>query len=151
MKCQTCNFNKICDHAFLLEEGMLCAGYKEGEAKADKGKLDISLVPPEVIWAIATIRKYGNEKYGDPNSWKTVDKKRYVKAFLRHTLLFWKDPYGYDAESELPHLWHIACNVAFLIYLTWPDMIEGLDEKWLDGLSDINIQMIEELMNKDRR
>ena len=26
-----------------------------------------------------------------------------------------KEPDGVDSESGLPHLWHIACNVAFLI------------------------------------
>jgi hypothetical protein len=35
-------------------------------------------------------------------------------ALLRHTLAYMDDPRGVDAESGLPHLSHIACNVAFL-------------------------------------
>lgn len=33
----------------------------------------------------------------------------------RHWLAYLDDPAGTDAESGLPHLWHLACNAAFLI------------------------------------
>lgn len=42
----------------------------EQEAKHDKGKLQLTLVPTTIIKAIADIRMYGCEKYGDPNNWK---------------------------------------------------------------------------------
>ena len=29
-------------------------------------------------------------------------------------MLYLDDPDGLDDESGLPHLWHLACNVAFL-------------------------------------
>lgn len=84
------------------------------EAKADTGKPRISLVPTQIIRDIAAVREYGNKKYGDPNNWRKVEEQRYIDALLRHTLAFIDDPRGTDEESGLPHLSHIACNVAFL-------------------------------------
>lgn len=84
------------------------------EAKADTGKPRISLVPTQIIRDIAAVREYGNKKYGSPDNWKTVEEQRYIDALLRHTLAFMDDPNDMDAESGLPHLSHIACNVAFL-------------------------------------
>lgn len=84
------------------------------EAKADAGKLPLSLVPREIIRNIAAIRQYGNEKYGDPDNWRTVEPWRYRDALFRHLLAYLDDPEGVDEESGLPHLWHLACNVAFL-------------------------------------
>ena len=84
------------------------------EAKADTGKPRISLVPTQIIRDIAAVREYGNKKYGDPNNWRKGEEQRYIDALLRHTLAFWEDPSGVDEESGLPHLSHIACNVAFL-------------------------------------
>ena len=83
-------------------------------AKADEGKLQISLVPTQIIRDIAEVRMYGNQKYGDPDSWKTVGVGRYIDAFLRHTLNFLEDPIGDDEESGIKHYKHIACNLAFI-------------------------------------
>lgn len=83
-------------------------------AKADKGKLPISLVPMEIIRNIAAIRKYGEEKYHAPNNWVLVDKQRYIDAMWRH-LLAYQEGEELDEESGLPHLWHAACNMAFIL------------------------------------
>lgn len=82
--------------------------------KADAGKPRLSLVPTEIIRAIARIREYGNQKYGDSESWRKVDLARYRDAMYRHMLAYIEDPTGVDEESGQPHLWHLACNVAFL-------------------------------------
>lgn len=87
------------------------------EFKADKGKPRVSLVPTEIIRNIATIREYGLKKYGKKESWKSVEPERYRDAMYRHLLAYIDDPYGVDEESGLPHLWHLACNVAFLCEL----------------------------------
>ena len=84
------------------------------EIKADAGKLRISLVPTGIIRAIARVREYGVSKYGARESWREVERERYVDALLRHTLDWLDDPEGTDMESGLPHLWHMACNMAFL-------------------------------------
>lgn len=84
------------------------------EAKADAGKLQLTLVPRKIIREIARIRMYGNEKYGDPENWRTVEKERYRDAAYRHFLAYLDDPKALDEESGLPHLSHLACNIAFL-------------------------------------
>ena len=85
-------------------------------AKADSGKAKLTLVPSKIIYAIARIREYGNAKYpeGGKDNWKKVEAERYRDAAYRHLLAYVDDPHGIDAESGLPHLWHLACNVAFL-------------------------------------
>ncbi len=84
------------------------------EAKADNGKPKLSLVPTEIINCIAKVRMFGVEKYHDPDNWKKVEKERYIDALYRHLLKYINDNNSVDEESRLPHLWHIACNVAFL-------------------------------------
>ena len=89
---------------------------KDQSAKADVGKPDIYLVPPELFEAVAKIRMYGNEKYHDPDNWKTVEIDRYYSAAMRH-LLAWRKGEDRDQESGYSHLWHAACNLAFMIAL----------------------------------
>ena len=85
--------------------------------KHDKGKLQLTLVPREIIRDIARVRMYGVEKYTDPDNWRKVEVERYRDALMRHTLDYLDDPDGVDVESGLSHLAHIACNVAFLCEL----------------------------------
>ena len=89
-------------------------GTNNQEAKADAGKLELRLVPRQIIREIAKIRMYGTKKYHDPENWKRVEKERYMDAAFRHFLSYLDDPTGVDEESGLPHLSHLACNIAFL-------------------------------------
>lgn len=84
------------------------------QAKADAGKPRPTLVPVSLIEAVTAIRMYGNAKYHDPDNWKQVEPQRYRDALYRHWLAYLKGE-KCDQESGLPHLWHLACNVAFLI------------------------------------
>ncbi len=56
-----------------------------------------------------------SQKYKDPESWRSVEIDRYREATYRHFYAYLDDPHGVDEESGLPHLWHLACNIAFLI------------------------------------
>lgn len=87
------------------------------KAKADAGKPRLTLVPRKIIWFVAKIREYGNKKYGDPENWRKVDIQRYRDAAYRHFMAYLDDPHGVDEESGMPHLWHLACNIAFLCEL----------------------------------
>ena len=87
---------------------------QDQSAKADAGKVQLTLVPRRIIWDIARIRMYGNIKYKDPDNWKQVSPERYRDAAYRHFLAYLNDPKGLDEESGLPHLWHLCCNLAFL-------------------------------------
>ena len=84
-------------------------------AKTDAGKIRPTLVPPALIEAVAAVREYGCSKYHDPDNWRRVEPQRYRDALYRHWLAYLKNPEACDPESGLPHLWHLACNAAFLI------------------------------------
>ena len=100
---------------------------EDQKAKADNGKPRLTLVPRKIIFDIARVREYGNQKYKSPDNWKLVDPQRYRDAAFRHFLAYLDDPRGRDAESGLPHLWHLACNIAFLC-----EMEEFKDEGAVD-------------------
>lgn len=96
-------------------------------AKSDYGKEKLTLVPRRIIHDICAIRMYGNEKYpdGGPDNWKRVERERYRDAAFRHFLSYLDDPQGKDAESGFPHLWHLACNIAFLCEMEDEEAING--------------------------
>ena len=109
---------KTLDECWEIMNGWIV---RDQTAKADAGKPDIYLVPPEIMEAIAVVRQYGNEKYGDPDNWKTVEIERYYSALERHMFAWrkWKETGKeddqFDQESGIKHLWHAACNIAFMI------------------------------------
>ena len=84
------------------------------DVKADAGKIRPTLVPVSLVKAVAEVREYGCAKYKDPENWRMVEPQRYKDALYRH-LLAYLGGEEYDQESGLHHLWHMACNVAFLI------------------------------------
>lgn len=98
----------------LIYDNQALPSLPSQDAKADAGKPRLSLVPSEIIRDIARVREYGNDKYGDPENWKTVEPERYRDAAYGHLLAYIDNPIGTDEESGLPHLWHLACNIAFL-------------------------------------
>lgn len=107
-------------------------------AKRDYGKAKLSLVPRRIIWDVAAIREYGNNKYpdGGPDNWRGVEPERYRDAAYRHFLGYLDDPRSVDSESGFPHLWHLACNIAFLcemedMYLSKnPEVVERLKKEF---------------------
>lgn len=139
--------NEHCEHAEVFKDKLMCTRHnkwfdltpvEKGEtdyhAKQDYGKAKLSLVPRRIIWDVAAIREYGNNKYpdGGADNWRGVEPERYRDAAYRHFLRYLDDPKSVDSESGLPHLWHLACNIAFLcemedIYLSKdPEVVERL-------------------------
>lgn len=86
-------------------------------AKTDAGKIRPTLVPPALIEAVAAVREYGCSKYHDPDNWRRVEPQRYWEATLRHALAAWDNYEATDAESGLPHLAHMACDIAFILQI----------------------------------
>lgn len=82
--------------------------------KFDAGKPRYDLLPPELLDAVATILKYGADKYADRNWELGLDWGRVYAAGQRHLWKWWNGQEN-DPESDCPHLWHAACNIAFLI------------------------------------
>lgn len=87
---------------------------RDQQAKADAGKPRPTLTPVSLIEAVTAVRMYGCEKYHAPENWRQVEPQRYRDALYRHWLAYLKGE-KCDQESGLPHLWHLACNAAFLI------------------------------------
>lgn len=85
-------------------------------AKFDGGKYTPSLCKLEpLVRAIAATRKYGLDKYAEAEDWESIDTQRWREALVRHVIAENDDPGGYDAESGLPHMFHIATNVMFIL------------------------------------
>lgn len=84
--------------------------------KADAGKPKLTLVPQQIIFDVAEVREYGNNKYpeGGPDNWMLVEPNRYEDALLRHFYAYLRNRGSVDDESGIEHLKHAACNMAFL-------------------------------------
>lgn len=96
--------------------------------KCDKDKPRLDLVPPILIEAVGTIMTFGLEKYSE-DSWKRVEIKRYRAALMRHICAYLREPASVDEESGYLHLWHAACNLAFLCELEKQEGAENHENK----------------------
>lgn len=86
----------------------------EGGTKKDESKRRMDLIPASLINAAAVGLGYGALKYGEHNWRQGLKWSRVYAALQRHLVDFWAGE-DFDKESQLPHLYHAACNVAFLI------------------------------------
>lgn len=85
------------------------------DAKKDNGKVELDLVPMQMLRDAAEVRMFAvYGKYPDPNNWKQVEMRRYVNALLRHMTAFVEDYHSVDEESGIPHYKHMICNLAFI-------------------------------------
>ena len=107
-------YARLCDLARCVE--ILIESQRSGSADSDwlRGK---TTPFPSLIRAVAAVREYGIQTYTDPENWRRVSPERYRDALCRHGLAYLDNPDSVDDESGLSHLWHIACNIMFLIEL----------------------------------
>jgi hypothetical protein len=103
-----------------------------GGVKHDESKRRMDLIPSSLGAAVARVLEFGANKYGDNNWRRGLKWGRIYAALQRHLADFW-DGNDLDSESGLPHLYHAACNIAFLIefYETRKD----LDDRYKEGLN----------------
>jgi len=92
--------------------------------KFDDDKCRIDLVPPELVFSVATILTFGAKKYSERNWEKGMKWSRVFGATMRHMWCWWagKGPttrsfvFGdLDEETGYSHLWHAGCCISFLI------------------------------------
>lgn len=95
--------------------------------KHDKGKSPITLIPSEVIVAMADVLEMGREKYGALNWVKGISYTRLMDAAYRHQLKF-QSGIDNDDESNESHLIHAMVNLMFLYYFTQHK--PELDDRW---------------------
>ena len=82
--------------------------------KHDGEKVRMDLLPPEMETAVAAVLTFGAAKYGDRNWEKGMKWGRVYAAMRRHMNAWWAGEDN-DPETGMPHTWHAACCVAFLI------------------------------------
>ena len=114
-KCEKCLWKDTVQCETCSNKNGFRRNYSNQEAKSDGGKPRPSLVPPALIRGVDAIREFGTARYGSPDNWRKVEPQRYWDALLRHILAMWEDWKAVDPDSGMPHLWHAACNIAFLM------------------------------------
>jgi len=82
--------------------------------KDDAGKPRMDLLPPELLFAVATVLAFGAKKYDDRNWEKGMSWGRVFAALMRHLWAWWRGEKT-DDETGFSHLWHAGCCIAFLI------------------------------------
>jgi hypothetical protein len=82
--------------------------------KFDTGKARYDLIPPEIEEAIAKILTFGADKYGERNWELGMAWGRPYAALRRHMAAWWSGEEN-DPESNMPHTWHAACCLAFIV------------------------------------
>lgn len=92
--------------------------------KFDEGKHRMDLITSEFMFAVAMVLTYGAKKYGERNWEKGMKWGRVYAAAMRHLWAWWGGAgptttsflFGsLDEETKMPHLWHAACCIMFLI------------------------------------
>jgi hypothetical protein len=84
--------------------------------KFDQGKPQLSYVPRELKAGVAKVMTFGAERYGQDNWRFCNDPRRYLDAAMRHLDAYAEGEIT-DPDSLMPHLYHAACNIGFLIAL----------------------------------
>lgn len=97
--------------------------YSEKAARYNEGKLPMHLVPPDALKAMAAVLDVGAKKYALRNWEKGADYSVPYASLMRHLMAFWEGEDN-DPETELPHLYHVIMNAAFLIryYEKFPEL-----------------------------
>ena len=87
---------------------------EEKGVKFDEGKNRLDLLPTEFLEGVGHTLSFGANKYDDENWRGGIKYHRVYGSLLRH-LFSWRKGEVLDPESGMPHLWHVGCNLAFLI------------------------------------
>jgi hypothetical protein len=88
---------------------------KEG-VKYDKDKSRIDLIDAEFLEGLGDVLKFGANKYAAHNWRGGIAYSRLIGAAYRHLGAINKGE-DIDPESDLPHVYHLACCVMFLSWM----------------------------------
>lgn len=110
----------------------------QGGFKADMGKTQVSLIPPQFIMGLADVFTKGAVKYS-PYNWALGMKySRVYDAMQRHSLK-WLQGEQYDEVDGQPHLLSVAWNACILYFFElFPDKYKKFDDR-LCNLKDKDI------------
>jgi hypothetical protein len=82
--------------------------------KHDQDKMQMNLIAPEMLIALAVVLTFGARKYSPRNWEKGMSWSRGFSALMRHMWAWWGGE-SKDKETGYSHLWHAACCLMFLI------------------------------------
>jgi hypothetical protein len=82
--------------------------------KFDGDKPRYDLIPPEIEEALAKVLTFGASKYSSRNWELGMDWGRVYAAHRRHMTAWWSGENN-DPETGMPHTWHAAGCLAFLV------------------------------------
>jgi hypothetical protein len=85
--------------------------------KETKDKLQMDLIRPEMMIALAAVLQNGAKKYA-PHGFMDCEIGDYKAALLRHFYRMDLEPT--DKESGLPHSWHVLACAAILVSIERP-------------------------------
>lgn len=96
--------------------------------KHDQDKPPMYLLDPEFLEGVAKVLGFGADKYNAHNWRNGIKYSRLISAAYRHLGAINRGE-DIDAESGLPHVYHLGCNVMFLSAMMGhrPDM----DDRWV--------------------
>ena len=83
-------------------------------SKKPEGKPELGLVYMSTLVAIAKVRRFGINKHGNSEDWRTTSETAHQDAMLRH-LMAYIDGEELDPESGEPHLAHMITTAGFEI------------------------------------
>ena len=83
-------------------------------SKGNEGKYEPTLVYASCIEAIARVRRFGIDKHGSSEDWRTTEPRLHFDACLRHIEAYLNGE-DTDSQSGLSHLAHAAANLMFEI------------------------------------
>jgi len=112
-----------------------------GGLRYNTGKAELHQVPSSLNFAVAKTLMYGAQKY-EKGNWRKGMSWMSVYDCLQRHMMKWLDGEMVDEESGLPHLYHAACNIAFLI--EYAETCPELD----DRLKDMRINMAQDSFDK---
>jgi hypothetical protein len=106
--------------------------------KDDQQKLRYDLIAPEIDAAVAAVLTYGAIKYEDRNWERGMEWSRPYAALKRHVDAWWAGE-TQDPETGMPHLWHAACCMMFLV--AYECRGTGVDDRPKDTVAPDPMQM----------
>ena len=111
----------------LVNFGEVKIASSGGGLRYNTGKAQIHQVPTSLINGVAKVLMYGAQKYEKGNFRKGMDWTTPYDCLQRH-MMRWLDGEQLDEESNLPHLYHAAANIAMLI--EYSETCKELDDRF---------------------
>ena len=101
-----------------------------GSLRFNKGKPNMSNIPPKFLLGMAKIMTMGEQKYGK-NNWKKGNNTSVAYDSAMRHILNWYSGESNDSESGDSHLFHAAVNLMMCWYYenNYPEMDDRLEKE----------------------